>query len=109
MESRVRCLWWLLLSEKALSVRHVHTSSHPLPAKHIAPIKTGLGTPLPVPCVRLLHPDRITTADGAALHYGSIHTDVDLVMLGHRAQDARITSRDLPARAWSSRNARTDR
>src|SRR5262249_41258214 len=41
-------------------------------------------------CVRLLHPDRITTADGAALHYGSIHTDVDLVMLGHRAQDARI-------------------
>src|SRR5215475_10317577 len=42
-------------------------------------------------CVRLPHPDRITTADGATLHYGSIHTDVDLIMLGHGAQDARIT------------------
>ena len=40
--------------------------------------------------VTLLNPDRITTADCAAPHYGSIHTDVDLVMLGHRAEDPRI-------------------
>src|SRR5438132_14314339 len=38
----------------------------------------------------LLDPDRITTADCAVPHDGSIHTDVDLVMLGRRAQDSRI-------------------
>src|SRR5437773_2160520 len=48
-------------------------------------------------CVRLLHPDRITTADCAATHYRSIHTNVDLVMLGRGAQDSRI-SREIPLR-----------
>src|SRR2546425_3493135 len=47
--------------------------------------------------VTLLDPDRITTADCAAPHYGSIHTDVDLVMLGCRAQDSRIP-RQIPLR-----------
>src|SRR5216683_1888624 len=45
----------------------------------------------------LLNPNRITTADCAAPHYGSIHTDVDLVMLGCRAQDSRIP-RQIPLR-----------
>jgi hypothetical protein len=76
----------------------------------------------------LLKPNWIATTDRAAQPYGSIHTDVDLVMMGRRAQDSRIpreiplrerghhvtTSfaslglRDPPARAWSSRNARKD-
>jgi hypothetical protein len=47
--------------------------------------------------VRLLNPDRITTADCAAAHYGSIYPDVDLVMLGRRAQDSRIP-REIPLR-----------
>src|SRR5437773_6254264 len=46
---------------------------------------------------RLLNPDRIATADGPPLHDGSIHTDVDLVMLGGRAQDSRV-SRKIPLR-----------
>src|SRR6266508_1820347 len=45
----------------------------------------------------LLKHDRITTADCAAPHYGSIHTNVDLVMLGRRAQDSRIP-REIPLR-----------
>src|SRR5262249_4454227 len=49
------------------------------------------------PCVMLLNPDRITAADCAATHYGSIHTDVDLVMLGRCAQDSRIP-REIPLR-----------
>ena len=35
----------------------------------------------------LLKPNRITATDRAAPHRGSIHPDVDLVMLGCRAQD----------------------
>ena len=38
----------------------------------------------------LLEPDRITAANRAALHDGSVNTDVDLVVLGRRAQDSRI-------------------
>jgi hypothetical protein len=34
--------------------------------------------------------DRIATADSAAAHYGGIDTDIDLVMLGRRAEDSRI-------------------
>src|SRR3989442_2908101 len=45
----------------------------------------------------LLNPDRITTADCAAPHYSSIHTDAGLVMLGRRAQDSRIP-REIPLR-----------
>lgn len=40
--------------------------------------------------VTLLNPDGIATADCAAPHDGGIHTDVDPVMLGRRAQDSRI-------------------
>src|SRR5712692_8678099 len=47
--------------------------------------------------VRLLNPDRITPADCAAPHDGSIHTNVDLVMLGRRAQDSWIP-REIPLR-----------
>src|SRR5437870_13820173 len=43
-----------------------------------------------LPAALLLHPDRITTTDCPTAHHGSIHTDVDLVMLGRRAQDSRI-------------------
>src|SRR5439155_8898050 len=46
---------------------------------------------------RLLNPDRIATADGTPLRDGSIHTDVDLVMLGGRAQDSRVF-REIPLR-----------
>ena len=38
----------------------------------------------------LLKPDRITATDRAGAHYGSIHADVDLVMLSGRAEDSRI-------------------
>ena len=41
--------------------------------------------------ITLLNPGRIATADCAAPCDGSIHTDVDLVMLGCSAQDARIS------------------
>src|SRR5439155_4312103 len=37
-----------------------------------------------------LEPDRITATDRATARYGGIHADVDLVMLGGRAQDSRI-------------------
>src|SRR5262249_3040850 len=47
--------------------------------------------------VTLLDPDRITTADRAAPHHGSIHADVDLVMLGRCAQDSGI-AREIPLR-----------
>src|SRR6266404_4278426 len=47
--------------------------------------------------ITLLTADRITTANCAAPHYGSIHTDVDLVMLGRRAEDSRIP-RQIPLR-----------
>src|SRR6266404_1318377 len=50
-----------------------------------------------VDLVRLLNPDSITTADYASLCYGSIHTDVDLVMSGRSAQDSRIL-REIPLR-----------
>ena len=57
----------------------------------------------------LLNPDRITTADWAAPLNGSIHTDVDLVMLGRRAQDSRIL-REIPLRESGHHTtpARTD-
>jgi hypothetical protein len=38
----------------------------------------------------LLDPDRITTADRAALHHCTIDTDIDLIVLSRCAQDARI-------------------
>src|SRR5881397_2652560 len=44
-----------------------------------------------------LTPDRITTTNCTAPRYSSIHTDVDLVMLGHRAQDSRVP-REIPLR-----------
>src|SRR5438445_12598030 len=47
--------------------------------------------------ITLLPADRITTANCAAPRYGSIHTDVDLVMLGRRAQDSRVP-REIPLR-----------
>src|SRR5882724_1261296 len=60
-----------------------------------------------VDLVRLLNPDRITTADYAALCYGCIHTDVGLVMLGRRAQDSWIP-REIPLRE-SGHHATTER
>src|SRR5262245_13046897 len=45
--------------------------------------------------VTLRNPDRITPADCAAPYYRSIDTDVDLVILGCCAQDARIP-REIP-------------
>src|SRR5688500_1850672 len=47
--------------------------------------------------VTLLNRDRITTADSAATHYRSIHSDIDLVMLGRRSEDSRIL-REIPLR-----------
>ena len=38
----------------------------------------------------LLKPDRITATHRATAHHGSIDADVDLVVLGCRAQDSRI-------------------
>ena len=73
---------------------------------HPVLLKSG-GTGDQTSYYQLLNPDRITTADCAAPLNGSIHTDVDLVMLGRRAQDSRIP-REPPAREWSSHNARTD-
>ena len=54
-------------------------------------------------CGRLLDPDRITTADCAAPHYGRMPTNVDLVMLGRCAQDSRIP-REIPLRKVSHPN-----
>src|SRR6266849_2338472 len=38
----------------------------------------------------LPEPDRIAATDRAAPRYVGVHTDVDLVVLGRRAQDSRI-------------------
>jgi hypothetical protein len=61
--------------------------------------------PCAVPCnafvrrrfigLALLEPDRITAADRAAPHHSRVNTDVDLIMLGRGAQDARIP-REIP-------------
>ena len=40
--------------------------------------------------VRLLKPDRIAPADRTATYYGRVDADVDPVVLGRCAQDARI-------------------
>src|SRR5262249_32096855 len=43
----------------------------------------------------LVKPDRITAANRATPHYGSINTDVNLIVLGRRPQDSRIL-RQIP-------------
>jgi hypothetical protein len=48
-----------------------------------------------VDLVRLLKPDGITAMDRTAMHHGGINANVGLVVLGCRAQDARIP-REIP-------------
>ena len=56
----------------------------------------GEGSESQSPCCRrfmslaLLELDRITTADRATPQHGGIDPDVDLIVLGRRAQDTRI-------------------